>query len=108
MQSTDAGNMVVSQAGEVGSGETAQGVGATWSFVQIDLEGPGWTPETHSLLKTRCTAVPLLGSQALPFTPEPRRPSRQAAVASGVCLPAAASSWALQGGLQGHRATFLP
>ena len=29
MQSTDAGNMVVGQAGEVGSVETAQGVGAT-------------------------------------------------------------------------------
>ena len=39
VQSTDAGNMVVGQAGEVGSVETAQGVGATWrSFVQIQRE----------------------------------------------------------------------
>lgn len=73
-----------------------------------DLEALGWTPEAGSLLKTRRTAVPLLGSQALPFTPEPKRPSRQAAVASGVYLPAAASSRALQGGLRGHRATCLP
>ena len=71
-----------------------------------DLEGLGWTPEAGLQLETRRAVVLLLGSWALPFTPEPTRPSRQAR--PGICLPAAAGSWALRDGLRGHTATCLP